>query len=185
MTEPAVRATDLELVSKVREGHTASFGELWHRYQGWAHHIARTTTGRYDAEDIVQEAFAKVLRSLRNGHGPREGFAHYLRTAVRSVAATWGGRDCRVTTVPLTEDSAVGSYAFEVVDLGDLEQPFRQLPARWQRILHLSALQGLPMAEVAESMGLTVGAATALAARARGGLRQALAAVRHDLELAA
>ncbi|MDR6972529.1 sigma-70 family RNA polymerase sigma factor [Leifsonia shinshuensis] len=179
------RPTDLELLSLVREGEHAHFGEIWNRYQGWAHHVARSTTARYDAEDIVQEAFAKVLTSLRNGNGPREGFAHYLRTAIRNVAATWGGRDSRATMVPFTPDTALGSYEFEVTDLGDLEQPFRQLPERWQQVLHLSCLQGLPMATVAETMGMTVGAATALAARARRGLRESLAATRDDYAVAA
>ncbi|WP_431246268.1 RNA polymerase sigma factor [Leifsonia xyli] len=90
MTATAVRPTDLELLQRVRLGDRAAFGELWNRYQGWAHHLARTTTHRFDPEDIVQEAFAKVLRSLRNGNGPTEGFAQYLRIAVRTVASSWG-----------------------------------------------------------------------------------------------
>ena len=174
-TTTASRPTDLELLERVRRGERAPFGELWRRYEGWAHHVARSITGRYDAEDIVQEAFAKVLTSLRNGNGPTEGFANYLRTALRNVAATWGGRDARATIVPLTEHTPVGAFEFEVTDLGDLEQPFRSLPERWQTVLRLTCLQGLPLAEVAERMGMTVGAATALAARARKGLRDAFA----------
>ncbi|WP_285114557.1 sigma-70 family RNA polymerase sigma factor [Leifsonia sp. fls2-241-R2A-40a] len=180
-----VRPTDLELLERVRQGEHAVFGELWHRYQGWAHHVARSTTSRYDAQDIVQEAFAKVLSSLRNGNGPMLGFAHYLRTAIRNVAATWGARDSRATVVPFNEDTAVGSYEFEVTDLGELEKPFRSLPARWQRVLILTSLQDLPMAAVAADLGMTVGAATALAARARRGLRLALARNCDEFVLAA
>ncbi|MGH1526967.1 RNA polymerase sigma factor [Leifsonia sp. L25] len=173
MTATAVRPTDLELLQRVRLGDRAAFGELWNRYQGWAHHLARTTTHRFDPEDIVQEAFAKVLRSLRNGNGPTEGFAQYLRIAVRTVASSWGARESRATLVPLADDTAVGSYVVEVTDLGELERPFRSLPERWQRILYLTCILDLPLAAVASAMGLTVGAATALAARARKGLRAA------------
>lgn len=175
-TRSADRPTDLELLDRVRRGEHSSFGELWRRYEGWAHHVARSITVRYEAEDIVQEAFAKVLTSLRNGNGPTEGFANYLRTALRNVAATWGGRDARATVVPLNDQTPVGAYEFEVTDLGDLEQAFRSLPDRWQSILRLTCLQGLPMTAVAQRMDMTVGAATALAARARKGLREALGA---------
>ncbi|MEV8213773.1 sigma-70 family RNA polymerase sigma factor [Leifsonia sp. NPDC077715] len=175
MTATAARPTDLHLLDRVRAGESSVFGELWSRYQGWAHHVARTVTGRYDAEDIVQEAFAKVLTSLRNGNGPRQGFAEYLRTAIRNVAATWGARDSRVKLVPITDDSIAGSYEFDVADLGDCEGPFRSLPERWQRILVLTTLQGRSLQEAARAMGMTDGAAAALAARARKGLREALA----------
>jgi RNA polymerase sigma factor (sigma-70 family) len=184
ITAPA-RPTDLELLERVRGGEHHLFGELWNRYNGWAHHVARNVTARYEAEDIVQEAFAKVLNSLRNGNGPTQGFAHYLRTAIRNVAATWGGRDSRATFVPLNEEVHAGSYEIEIADLGDLEQPFRSLPERWQHVLLLTCLQDLPMATVAREMDMTVGAATALAARARKGLRIALAEAGVEYSLAA
>ena len=188
MTDTTARFTDLQLLDRVRAGESSVFGELWSRYQGWAHHLARTVTSRYEAEDIVQEAFAKVLTSLRNGNGPRQGFAEYLRTAVRNVAATWGARDSRVKLVPIADDSIAGSYEFDVTDLGDCERPFRSLPERWQRILVLTTVQGHSLQEAARAMDMTVGAATALAARARKGLREALAettARPADLALAA
>ncbi|NUU06853.1 sigma-70 family RNA polymerase sigma factor [Leifsonia sp. C5G2] len=185
MTVDAARPTDLQLLDRVRGGDPAALGELWSRYQGWAHHVARCTTSRFDADDIVQEAFAKVLTSLRNGNGPTEGFAHYLRTAIRNVAATWGARAARATLVPLPDDSALGSYRFEVSDLGDLERPFRSLPERWQHVLVLTVLQQLPLETVSRLLGVSLGGATALAARARAGLRAALATHGEELALAA
>lgn len=185
MTATASRATDVELLDRMRAGDPAALGELWTRYQGWAHHVARRTTSRFDPDDIVQEAFAKVLTSLRNGKGPTEGFAHYLRTAIRNVAATWGARETRATLVPLPDDGAAGSYRFEVNDLGDLERPFRSLPERWQQVLVLTVLQQLPLATVSQLLGVTLAGATALAARARAGLRAALARHGEELVLAA
>ena len=185
MPATAVRPTDLELLHRVRQGDHAVLGELWSRYQGWAHHVARSTTSRYGAEDIVQEAFTKVLTALRNGNGPTEGFAHYLRTAIRNVAATWGARDARMTVVPLGDETSLGAYEFEVTDLGELEQPFRTLPERWQRILLLTCVHDLPLSVAADILGMTPGAASALAARARTGLRAALADAGDNLALAA
>ncbi|RDV46023.1 sigma-70 family RNA polymerase sigma factor [Leifsonia sp. ku-ls] len=185
MTASANRPTDLELLDRVRAGDLSAFGTLWARYEGWALHVARRTTSRFDADDIVQEASAKILTSLRNGKGPVEGFAHYLRTAIRNVAATWGAREARTTLVPLPEDGSAGSYRFEVNDLGDLERPFRSLPERWQQVLVLTVLQQLPVATVSRLMGVTPAGATALAARARAGLRAALVSDGEELALAA
>jgi len=180
-----IRPTDLELLDRARAGDPSSAAELWHRYQGWAHHVARRTTSRFDPEDLVQESFAKVLTSLRNGNGPTQGFAHYLRTTIRNVAATWGAREGRATLVPLPDDLEAGSYRFEVSDLGDLERPFRSLPLRWQQVLVLTVVQQLPLATVSELLGVTLAGATALAARARAGLRAALLEHREELVLAA
>lgn len=185
MTAITARASDLELVHRVREGDNAALGELWSRYQGWAHHVARSTTARFDSQDVVQEAFTKVLTALTNGHGPAQGFGAYLATAIRNVATTWGLREARLTLVPLEDDCALGAYEFEVADLGDLEQPFRSLPERWQRVLVLTCLNELPVGVVAEEMGMTAGAVSALALRARKGLREALLAEREDQLLAA
>lgn len=183
MPATAVRPTDLELLHRVRQGEHAVLGELWGRYQGWAHHIARRTTSRYDAQDIVQEAFTKVLIALRNGKGPTEGFARYLGTAIRTVAATWGARDARMPLVPLDDEPGLVVYEFEIVGLGELEQPFRSLPHRWQRILLLTCVHGLSVGAAAEILGTTPGAAAALAARARAGLRTAVAEAAQNGEL--
>ena len=168
------RSTDLDLLRRIRHGEQDVLGELWDRYQGWAHHVARRTTSRYDPEDIVQEAFAKVLRALTNGNGPTQGFAHYLRTAIRNVAATWGARDARMPVVPRADDAVLGSYEMELADLGELERPFRSLPQRWQHILLLTCVHDLPVSAAAEILGMTPGATSALAARARAGLRAAV-----------
>jgi RNA polymerase sigma factor (sigma-70 family) len=184
MTAIAARTTDLELVHRVREGDNTALGELWNRYQGWAHRVARGTTTRFDSQDIVQEAFTKVLIALTNGKGPTRGFGTYLAVAVRTVAATWGVREARLALVPLEDDSALGSHEFEVADLGDLEQPFRSLPERWRRVVVLTCLYELPAGLVAEEMGMTAGAVSALALRARRGLREALVTAREDPALA-
>ena len=185
MAAITARPTDLELVDRVREGDNAALGELWNRYQGWAHRVARSTTTRFDSQDIVQEAFTKVLIALTNGKGPTRGFGNYLAVAVRTVAATWGVREARLALVPLEDVSDIGSHEFEVADLGDLEQPFRSLPERWRRVLVLTCLYELPVGVVAEEMGMTAGAVSALALRARKGLREALVAAREGLVLAA
>lgn len=42
-----------------------------------------------EADDVVHEAFVKVVSAIHNGHGPTDLFPAYLYTAIRSVANTF------------------------------------------------------------------------------------------------
>src|SRR4051794_33955277 len=89
MSEPApvLAPTDAELLDAVRSGDSAAYGQLYTRHmaaaQSLAHQLVRGPT---DADDVVAEAFARVLDLLHRGGGPVDGFRPYLLTAVRRVA---------------------------------------------------------------------------------------------------
>ena len=66
------------LVASAREGDTAAFDELVRRYQRRIYALAYNMTSNHqDADDIVQETFAKAYRSLRRFHG-RSSFYTWL-----------------------------------------------------------------------------------------------------------
>jgi DNA-directed RNA polymerase specialized sigma24 family protein len=51
------------------------------------------------ADDIVAEAFARVLAAIRSGGGPSQTFRGHLLTAVRNVANDWLRTRRRLTVV--------------------------------------------------------------------------------------
>ena len=54
--------SDAELISRVRGGDVAAYGELFCRHvQDAANRLARQLVRGPDADDLVSEAFAKVL----------------------------------------------------------------------------------------------------------------------------
>ena len=77
--------SDAELISAVRGGDTAAYGELFSRHVEAARRLARQLTSAGDVEDLVSEAFAKVLTIVQRGGGPDLAFRAYLLTAVRSL----------------------------------------------------------------------------------------------------
>ncbi|MFI9452941.1 sigma-70 family RNA polymerase sigma factor [Amycolatopsis sp. NPDC052450] len=176
--------SDAELIAEVRDGKIASYGTLYERHSGAAHNLARQLArSSSEADDLVSEAFAKVLDTLRVGKGPDAAFRAYLLTALRHTAYDKTRKDKRVD---LNEDmsdvgGAVGealTVPFSDTAVAGLERTlaakaFARLPERWQAVLWHTEIEGQTPAEVAPLLGLTANGVSALAYRAREGLRQA------------
>src|SRR5260370_35962871 len=81
------RLSDAELISAVRAGDQAAYGTLYERHAGAARRLAgQYLPGAADADDVVAETCARVLRVIRRGRGPEEAFRPYLLASVRRVA---------------------------------------------------------------------------------------------------
>ncbi|MEV6829695.1 sigma-70 family RNA polymerase sigma factor [Amycolatopsis sp. NPDC051102] len=176
--------SDAELIAEVRSGEIASYGTLYERHTGAAHNLARQLArSSSEADDLVSEAFAKVLDTLRGGKGPDTAFRAYLLTALRHTAYDRTRKERRVD---LNEDmTEVGGAAAEALSVpfsdtavAGLERTmaakaFARLPERWQAVLWHTEIEQQSPAEVAPLLGLTANGVSALAYRAREGLRQA------------
>ena len=61
---------DRELIERLKAGETEAFRELVEQYKKQAYCVAYDLMGTHeDAEDISQEAFIKVYRSIRSFRG--------------------------------------------------------------------------------------------------------------------
>src|SRR5438105_3545719 len=79
--------SDAELIAASRAADAAAYASLYERHVTAARNLARQLVhGRAEADDIVAEAFAKVLDQLRRGRGPDGAFRPYLLTTVRRAA---------------------------------------------------------------------------------------------------
>src|SRR4051794_34181313 len=65
---------DAELIAAVRGGDVDAYGELFARHVDAARRLAGQLTGHGDADDLVSDAFAKVLTVLQRGGGPDLAF---------------------------------------------------------------------------------------------------------------
>src|SRR5262249_7329229 len=78
--------SDAELITATRSGDPGAYDLLYRRHVDAANRLARTLVrDRSAADDLVAEAFAKVLATLRNGHGPDLAFRAYLLTSLRNT----------------------------------------------------------------------------------------------------
>ncbi|MGJ0390913.1 sigma-70 family RNA polymerase sigma factor [Microbacterium sp. CGR1] len=167
--------SDDDLVLATRDGDNRAYGMLWDRHSPAALRAARAITSSIDPEDLVSEAFAKTFSAIRNGGGPTEAFRPYLFAAVRSAAATWGGKQKDLTLEYLDElplDDSEDSLDI-LSDKALLTTAFQNMPERWRTLLWYLEVEGMKPREIAPLMGMTPNAVSVLASRAREGFKVA------------
>ncbi|GAB2726253.1 sigma-70 family RNA polymerase sigma factor [Nocardioides pakistanensis] len=169
--------SDAELISAVRGGDVAAYGELFSRHVEAARRLGRQLVRGTDVDDLVSDAFAKTLQVLQNGGGPDVAFRAYLLTSVRRLHVDRIRASKRVQpSDDMTEfddgipfqDTAVASF-----ENGAAAKAFASLPERWQLVLWHLEVEGQKPADIAPLLGMSPNSVSALAYRAREGLRQA------------
>jgi RNA polymerase sigma factor (sigma-70 family) len=169
--------SDAELITSSRAGSDAAFAELYRRHAGSARAAARSLgASRSDVDDLVAEAFTRVLSALQRGAGPEVAFRPYLMTCVRNAWYDKARKDGRVDVpgdVPEDINLALLNVPPDSEDARMVAAAFASLPERWQMVLWHTEVEGRPAAEVGPLLGLAPNAVAALAYRAREGLRQA------------
>src|SRR5262245_50830260 len=94
------RPCDAELTERVRQGDVPAFGVLYERHIAAARRAAGALTAtKVERDDLIAEAFARLLRVLRAGGGPGEEFRPYLITTMRNVMISWRRRDSAVSVM--------------------------------------------------------------------------------------
>ena len=168
---------DAELITAVRGGDVSAYGTLFERHVDAARRLARQLTSPSDADDLVSDAFAKVLRVLQNGGGPDLAFRAYLLTAVRRLHVDKIRAGAKLQTTDDLEKFDPGvpfrDTAVEGFENSAAAAAFASLPERWQLVLWHTEVEGQKPAEVGALLGMSANSVSALAYRAREGLRQA------------
>jgi len=158
-----------------------SYGELYVEHAPAARRLALSMVPRDVADDIVAEAFARVLAAIRAGRGPDHAFRGYLLTTVRHLAHDWLSARRRLTvTGDLDEEAGVSGVSSGAEAQAEaraearlISRAFSRLPERWRTVLWHLEVEGQAPADVAPMFGLSANGVSALAMRAREGLRQA------------
>ena len=168
---------DAELIAAVRGGDLDSYGELYARHVDAARRLARQLTSPADADDLVSDAFTKVLTVLQRGGGPDLAFRAYLLTAVRRLHVDRLRSGSRLRPVddltPFDPGLPFHDTAVEGFDNAAAAKAFASLPERWQMVLWHTEVEGQKPADIAPLLGMSANSVAALAYRAREGLRQA------------
>ena len=169
---------DAELMAAVRAGATDAYGVLYRRHLAAARLLAGQLAGcPADVDDVVAEAFTKVFTRLRRGGGPDAAFRAYLFTVLRHLVYDRARQSRRVELsddmtrhdpgVPW-QDTAVDGLESRLA-----ARAFTRLPERWRTVLWRTEVEQESPTELARVLGLTPNGVSALAYRAREGLRQA------------
>lgn len=169
--------SDGHLIALVRRGDMSAFDDLYERHLSIASTVARRNVDNLsDAEDVVAEAFQSVLQSLVAGKGPDTFFRAYLLSTVTRLSHQRNRKAGRV--LPSGDESvldqtlAESDAAISAFESRTVAKAFRALPERWQAVLWYLDVERMKPAVVAPIMGLSANAVSALALRAREGLRR-------------
>jgi RNA polymerase sigma factor (sigma-70 family) len=168
-------STDAELLAQARRGDGTAFAELYVRHEAAARRLANSYSRAGDPDDLVNEAFERVLQALRKGLGPDEAFRAYLFVTLRRLAADRIARrqDDPYDEVPEPVRAAAHGPDVDAADRALVVRAYESLPDRWQAVLWQTAVEGAQPRDLAPALGMSANAAAALAYRAREKLRQA------------
>jgi RNA polymerase sigma factor (sigma-70 family) len=171
----ATALSDAELLAQARQGDEAAFTELYVRHESAARRLASSYRRAGDPDDLVNEAFERVLTAIKRGAGPDEAFRAYLFVTLRRLAIDRIARthDDPVDEVPEPVRAEEQTEPLDPSERQIVLSAYESLPERWQAVLWQTAVEGRQPRELAPAFGMSANAAAALAYRAREKLRQA------------
>jgi RNA polymerase sigma-70 factor (ECF subfamily) len=160
---------DVELVTRAASGDQAAFQALVERHRSMVYRVAFQFAGNhYDAEDIAQEVFIKVYRSLDRFRQDAQLTSwlyrivmnacidHRRRQRASAVAPFGEEAEQRMLNTPEEQPGPEDrAYAGEIGEV--LEGEVRRLPEGQRIVFVMRHHQGLKLGEIAEALGLAEG----------------------------
>ena len=170
--EPGISAWIAPTWDEVVENHGAKVFRLAYRLTG----------NKYDAEDLTQEVFVRVFKSLANFKpGTLDGWLHRITT---NLFLDQARRKQRIRFDTLTEDAAAKlpgndlgperSFEFNNLD-ADVAAALEALPPDFRAAVVLCDMEGLSYDEVAHALNIKLGTVRSRIHRGRAMLRESLA----------
>jgi RNA polymerase sigma-70 factor (ECF subfamily) len=159
-----------EATAEQANGRDAYVGweDLYDENVGWVYRLLCARVGnRMDAEDLTSEVFLAALRPLRITASRREVRA-YLKVTARTVLARHWRQHFKME-ITHRSDAATVPHLQAAVDPRVVQRARAILDAiseRHRTILQLRFLQGMPVKDAAQTMGISVGNAKVLQHRA-------------------
>lgn len=135
--------------------------------------LAYAKTGnRYDAEDVTQEVFLRLLRKGPDGFDNDDHAKHWLLRVTLQRSNDLFRARTRRRELPL--EAAAETSAPEHEGLGETLAAVMTLPQELRIPIHLYYYEDLSIAQVAQVMEKSEGAVKTRLSRARGKLRELL-----------
>jgi RNA polymerase sigma-70 factor (ECF subfamily) len=165
VTETSKGPEDRGLLERIRRGDTAAAGELFERYAPALLRFAdRLLSDRTSAEEVTQEVFVKVITRAHQYDGRAE-VSSWLFAIAANACRDRRRRARRAMVVPLEAVSELAQKG-EGVEARLLSRERRaavrealaDLSEEQREALVLARYHGLPYSEIAEVLGISVGA---------------------------
>lgn len=172
--------SDIELVSRAREGDELAFKEIVERYE---HQVAGTVVGMLgntqEAEDVGQEVFVRFYRSLASFRGDSALGTYITRIAInlslnaikkrkrRTILGLFGGSEQKmILDIP---DHGMTQEQRDTQQM--VQTAIQQLRPDFRSVVVLRMIEGYSTKEVAEMLEVPLGTVLSRLARAQKKLK--------------
>jgi RNA polymerase sigma-70 factor, ECF subfamily len=171
---------DIELLKKAQSGEAEAFGELYERYaQSLFRFFYSHMSDRLDAEDLTEEVFLKVWRSMSSYRDRGVPFLAFLFKIARNTLIDhyrrMGNKEESVSveeTVIKDDSTDPGEEAIANLEHAEIRQVLNQLRDDYRTVLVLRFLGDLSPEETAHAMDRSAGAVRVLQHRALAAVRE-------------
>jgi RNA polymerase sigma-70 factor (ECF subfamily) len=179
----ATRGESAGLVPSPVDWTPPTWEEVVRTHSARVYRLAYRLTGdRHDAEDLTQEVFVRVFRSLSTyAPGTFEGWLHRITTNLfldqarrKSRIRFEGFAEDAAERLPGREPTPAQAYFDTHLD-GDIEAALASLPPEFRAAVVLCDIEGLSYEEIAATLGVKLGTVRSRIHRGRAQLRAALA----------
>jgi RNA polymerase sigma-70 factor (ECF subfamily) len=172
-------ALDELAIQRAKTGDLEALEQVYRAYEGVVYTLARRICRTAeDAEDVLQETFLEVCRSIARFRGAEPGS---LTAWIKRVATSKALMRVRREKYREADDLAdahltLGGRDPDVPLRMDLEGALERLPDRSRAVVWLHDVEGYTHEDIAEMMGMTVSFSKSQLARAHARLRAWLGA---------
>jgi RNA polymerase sigma-70 factor (ECF subfamily) len=164
-------------IQRAKGGDLAALERVYRAYEGTVYGVARRICRTpEEAEEVLQETFLEVCRSIKRFRGSAPGsLTAWIKRVASSKALIRIRREKYRDTEVLEEDSGwAGRRDGDVGLRMDLEAALAQLSDTSRAVVWLHDVEGYTHEEIAEQMGKTVSFSKSQLSRAHARLRMML-----------
>jgi RNA polymerase sigma-70 factor (ECF subfamily) len=160
---------EISLVRRCLKGEAVAIRELVERFQPEVYGLCvRLLRHRHDAEDVVQEVFLRVFRSLEGWDSTRPLRPWIMGIAVNRCRTWLSQRSRRPETVDYLQETLAGPCPDDSGELlAEIQRALEDLRPEYRTVFILFHEQGQPYEEIAQSLERPVGTIKTWLHRAR------------------
>jgi len=170
---------DRELIEKAGEGDMKAFHELYQKSSGFVYTLAyRVTNRKHDAEEVTQDVFLRIHRSLRSFQF-KSSFKTWIYRIAVNTALNHIQKRGRTETheIEIDEKRITASVAPSAGDALERVEHEKKLQGLLEQInpdqracLVLREIEGMDYAEIAQTLGINLNTVRTRLKRAREAL---------------
>ena len=175
---PSTNISDECLIQQVVKGNQQAFDTLYHRYVKAVYKRVRYVTPEMDVEDVTQEVFIAVLRSLPSFRGEAK-FSTWLRTLTNNKVAEYyrkrsRKKDVMQVDLEYAEWGSDPSNDNSLEDHVTIRHALSRIPKPYREVILLRYVEGMPFNEIADCLDKNMEATKSLHRRAISSLKEVL-----------